>query len=115
MGIRAPISAEILKKRKASLVADTERLWQTYLGDFPMLQRYRVDAKYVVSIDAIMNDDGSNVWVSDVQDFFTGQEVEILEHIEYAATEFGASHILVCIRDFSGFIENSVTVGDILC
>lgn len=115
MGILAPISSDILRRRRETLWKDTERLWRCYFNEFPTLPRYRIDAKYVVGVDTIINEGGNNVWVSDIQDFYPGQEIELLSHVEYIATEFGTTHIFVCIKDSTGFIENSVTVGDVLC
>jgi hypothetical protein len=115
MGVIAPVSVDTLKRQRATLIEDTDRLWRMYLGRFPMLPPRRNDAKYVVSTDAVLWNDNSNTWVRDAQEFYVGQEIELLGYIEYVATEFNTSHTFVCIRDYTGHMEHSVVVGDMPC
>jgi hypothetical protein len=113
------MSIEHLKQQRKALTAETERVWGTHIGNFPMLGLHRNDAKYVVSTDAVVNDDGSESllgdagsgsWIKDVQEFYPGQEIDLLDYIEYVSTEFRTSHIIVFVRDHTGYIERSVTI-----
>ena len=119
MGLTLPMSIEHLKQQRKVLTAETERVWETHIGNFPMLGLNRNDAKYVVSTDAVVNDDGSESllgdagsgsWIKDVQEFYPGQEIDLLDYIEYVSTEFRTSHIIVFVRDHTGYIERSVTI-----
>ncbi len=116
MGLPLPMSIEHLKQQRKTLVANTERLWKTYMENFPILPLHRIDAKYVVSTDAIVSNDGSaspastGSWIKDVQEFYPGQEIDLLDYIEYIYTEFRTSHIIVFVRDNTGYIERSITI-----
>ena len=129
MGLTLPMSIEHLKQQRKTLTAETERVWGTYMGQFPMLGLHRNDAKYVVSTDAVVSDDGSESpsgdsgsgsgsgtasgsgsWIKDVQEFYPGQEIDLLDYVEYVSTEFRTSHIIVFVRDHTGYIERSVTI-----
>ena len=119
MGLTLPMSIEHLKQQRKDLTAETERVWDTYMGQFPMLGLHRVDAKYVVSTDAVVSDDGSESpsgdagsgsWIKDVQEFYPGQEIDLLDYVEYVSTEFRTSHIIVFVRNHTGYIERSVTI-----
>jgi hypothetical protein len=114
MGVARPVSIETLKQQRKELLNDIESLWGIRIGQLPTLPLRRTDAKYVVTTDAIVGDDSSSSssgsWIKDVQEFYPGQEIDLLDYVEHIYTEFRTSHIIVCIRDITGFIEHTVTV-----
>jgi len=114
MGLTSPMSIEHLKQQRNSLISETEKLWDTYMENFPILPLHRVDARYVVSTDAIVNDEGpsSESRINDIQEFYAGQEVDLLDYVEYISTFFRSSHIIVFVRDNTGYIERYVTIGN---
>jgi hypothetical protein len=111
MGLAVPMSIEHLKQQRKTLLADVKRVWDTYMGNFPILPLHRDDARYVVSTDAIVNDDGSGSG-SCIQEFYPGQEIDLLDYVDYVSKEFRTSHIIVFIRDLTGYIERYVTIGN---
>lgn len=115
MGIDIPLSAETMKMRKDILSKDAGRLWRYYFNDLPMIPRYKTMTKYVVGTDVIVKRNGNHIWVNDVQDFYSGEEIELMKHIEYIAAEFSTIHIVISIKNMSGFIEHTATIGGLLC
>ena len=116
MGVAIPVSVETLKKQRKALLNDIERIWRIYFGQLPILPLRRTDAKYVVTTDAIVGDDDSSSaagsWIKDVQEFYPGQEIDLLDYVEHVSTEFRTSYIIVFVIDNTGYIERSVTIGE---
>lgn len=121
MGVEIPISIENLKKQRLSLRNDIEKIWKGYFGDFPIITNLSSSSKYVLdSIVILSNDNSSNninsqFRVQDIQYFYKGQEIELIEHVEHILREFKLVQITISIKNASGSIESSVNIGITIC
>ena len=106
MGIIIPINVLYLKHKKRQLNKELNKAWKQHLNEIPIIVPQKIMQYYYVEAVIIIKTGDLQFYKRDVQEFFAGQEIELLEYITFIKTEFDAYHITIHKKAVSEISNN---------
>lgn len=106
------LSLENIKKIKQNYFDKLNNKWYNTFNNFSMLLPIdNMNYYYITTVIKIF-DDGFPVIKQDSQLFNVGQELELLEYVEYITTKIIIYNIYLTIRNNDNDIIDSITLGE---
>lgn len=113
MGIVIPINVLYLKHKKRLLQKELNKVWKQNLTGLTMIIPQKTIQFYYVEVTIVLNNIHPPLWKRDIQEFFCGQEIELLEYITYVKTEFELGyHITIHKKELGDNSSNSGKIID---
>lgn len=106
------ISLTNLKELQTTFLDKLKQKWINILGTFPMIPNNHNFNYYSITTTIINYDDGFPIWREDAQDFYIGQELELLEYIEKITTNFMIHYTHITVKNINGNIEDGLFIGN---
>ena len=106
------VSLTKIKELQTTFLDSLKQKWESMLINFPMIPNNHNFNYYSISTTVILYDDGFPIWREDVQDFYVGQELELLEYIESVTTNFSIHYTHITVKNVNGNIINGIFIGN---
>jgi len=100
-----------IKQLKMEYLDKLNQKWYSLFSDFTMITEFDNNKLYNVSTIIKLFDDGFPVIKQDSQTFNAGQELELLEYVEYINYNFIIHNTHVSVRTHTNDIVESVMLG----
>lgn len=103
---------ENIKNLKEHYLQKLTEKWNMVLNNFQMISKLNCNNFYSVRSMIKIFDDGFPLIREEVQNFIIGEELQLLQFLEYIKTNFILHHTIISIRTINNEVVNSTTIGE---
>jgi hypothetical protein len=103
---------ENIKNLKENYLQKLTERWNMVLNNFQMISKLNSNNFYSVTSMVKIFDDGFPLIRQEVQNFIIGEELQLLQFLEYIKTNFILHYTIISIRSINNEVVNSTTIGE---